>query len=120
MVSKGDLKENGLTNNELGKVKYSFANLLALQNPLIIIDEAHNARTELTFDTLRSLNPAAIIEFTATPNTSVDNGSNVLFHVSAAELKAEEMIKLPIMLAEEAQGWKQAVSDAVANEIDLL
>ena len=31
VVSKGDLKENGLTNNELGKVKYSFANLLALQ-----------------------------------------------------------------------------------------
>lgn len=115
VVSKGDIQENGLTSRELGHVKYSFANLLALQNPLIIIDEAHNARTELTFDTLRSLNPAAIIEFTATPNTSVDNGSNVLFHVSAAELKAEEMIKLPIMLAEEAQGWKQAVSDAVAN-----
>ena len=115
VVSKGDIQENGLTSRELGHVKYSFANLLALQNPLIIIDEAHNARTELTFDILRSLNPAAIIEFTATPNTSVDNGSNVLFHVSAAELKAEEMIKLPIMLAEEAQGWKQAVSDAVAN-----
>jgi len=115
VVSKGDLKENGLTTHELGKVKYSFANLLALQNPLIIIDEAHNARTELTFETLRNLNPAAIIEFTATPNESLDNGSNVLFHVSAAELKAEEMIKLPIMLAEEPQGWKQAVSDAVAN-----
>jgi type III restriction enzyme len=114
-VSESDLKENGLTTRELGKVKYSFANLLALHNPLVIIDEAHNARTKLTFDTLRRLHPAAIIEFTATPNDSLDNGSNILFNVSAAELKAEEMIKLPIMLAEEPQGWKQAVGDAVAN-----
>jgi type III restriction enzyme len=115
VVKEGDLKENGLTSRELGKVKCSFANLLALHNPLIIIDEAHNARTKLTFDTLRQMHPAAIIEFTATPNDSVDNGSNILFNVSAAELKAEEMIKLPIMLAEENQGWRQAVSDAVAN-----
>ena len=114
-VSENDLKENGLTSRELGKVKYSFANLLALHNPLVIIDEAHNARTSLTFDTLRRLHPATIIEFTATPNESLDNGSNILFNVSAAELKAEEMIKLPIMLAEEPQGWKQAVGDAVAN-----
>ena len=114
-VSESDLKENGLTARELGKVKYSFANLLALHNPLVIIDEAHNARTKLTFDTLRRLHPAAIIEFTATPNESLDNGSNILFNVSAAELKAEEMIKLPIMLAEEPQGWKQAIGDAVAN-----
>ncbi len=115
VVKEGDLKDNGLTPRELGKVKYSFVNLLALHNPLIIIDEAHNARTKLTFDTLRNLHPAAIVEFTATPNESLDNGSNILFHVSAAELKAEEMIKLPIMLAEQTQGWKEAVSDAVAN-----
>lgn len=115
VVTEADLKENGLTKNELGKIKYSFANLLALHNPLVIIDEAHNARTTLTFDTLRRIHPAAIIEFTATPNESLDNGSNILFNVSASELKAEEMIKLPIMLAEEPQGWKQAVGDAVAN-----
>lgn len=115
VVKEGDLKENGLTTRELGKVKYSFANLLALHNPLVIIDEAHNARTKLTFDTLRKLHPAAIVEFTATPNESLDNGSNILFNVSASELKAEEMIKLPIMLAEQTQGWKEAVSDAVAN-----
>jgi type III restriction enzyme len=114
-VGESDLKENGLTTRELGKIKYSFANLLALHNPLVIIDEAHNARTKLTFDTLRRIHPAAIIEFTATPNESLDNGSNILFNVSAGELKAEEMIKLPIMLAEETQGWKQSVGDAVAN-----
>jgi type III restriction enzyme len=114
-VTEDDLQENGLSSKELGKVKYSFANLLALHNPLVIIDEAHNARTSLTFDTLRRIHPASIIEYTATPNESPTNGSNILFSVSASELKAEEMIKLPIMLAEEPQGWKQAVGDAVVN-----
>ena len=114
-VAKNDLKENGLNAKTLGQVKYSFANLLALHQPLVIIDEAHNARSSLSFEMLRRIHPAVIIEFTATPDLSKTTASNVLFHVSAAELKAEEMIKLPIMLAEEPQGWKQAISDAVAN-----
>lgn len=112
-VSEDDVSENGLTVNDIGKVKYSFANLLALYNPLVIIDEAHNARTSLTFDTLKRVHPAAIIEFTATPNTSTTNGSNILYHVSAAQLKAEEMIKLPIILTEHINGWQEAVRDAV-------
>jgi len=114
-VTESDTQENGLSQKEIGKVKYSFANLLALHNPLVIVDEAHNARTSLTFETLKRLHPAAIIEFTATPNQTSANGSNVIFSVSASELKAEEMIKLPIMLAEETKGWKQSISDAVIN-----
>lgn len=112
-VNEDDLSENGLTTNDLGKVKYSFANLLALYNPLVIVDEAHNARTSLTFDTLKRVHPAAIVEFTATPNTSPTNGSNILYHVSAAQLKAEDMIKLPIILTEHINGWEEAVRDAV-------
>ena len=112
-VTEADLSENGLTENDLEKVKFSFANLLALYNPLVIVDEAHNARTSLTFDTLKRVHPAAIIELTATPNTSTTNGSNVLYHVSAAQLKAEEMIKLPIILTEHTNGWEEAVRDAV-------
>jgi len=112
-VTEADISENGLTNKDLGKIKYSFANLLALYNPLVIVDEAHNARTPLTFDTLKRVHPAAIIEFTATPNTSNTNGSNILYHVSANQLKAEEMIKLPIILTEHVNGWEDAVRDAV-------
>ena len=114
-VTENDTQENGLSQKEVGKVKYSFANLLALHNPLVIVDEAHNARTSLTFETLKRLHPAAIIEFTATPNQTTANGSNIIFSVAASELKAEEMIKLPIMLAEESKGWKQSISDAVIN-----
>lgn len=117
-VTEADIQENGLSASEIGKVKYSFANLLALYRPLVIVDEAHNARTALTFETLRRVHPKAIIEFTATPNTSSTNGSNVLFQVSAAELKAEEMIKLPIILTEH-QNWQDAIRDAVITRNKL-
>ncbi len=117
-VKSEDIQENGLSQRELGKVKYSFANLLAIYKPLVIMDEAHNARTSLTFETLQRIRPAAVIELTATPNTSKTNGSNVLFHVSAAELKAEEMIKLPIVLTEH-QNWQDAIRDAVITRNKL-
>lgn len=112
-VTEDDLSENGLVAKDIGKIKYSFANLLMISNPIVIIDEAHNARTSLTFDTLKRVYPAAIIELTATPNTSTTNGSNILFNVSAAQLKAEEMIKLPIILTEHINGWEEAIRDAV-------
>ena len=95
-----------------GKVKYSFANLMMVYQPLIIMDEAHNARTSLTFDTLKRLSPSAIIELTATPATDHHTGSNVLYRVSASELKAEEMIKLPIVLTVHESNWEEAVGDA--------
>ena len=117
-VEKDDLQENGLTDNELGKIKYSFANLLAFYRPIVIVDEAHNARTSLMFETLRRVHPAAIIELTATPNTTAANGSNILFHVSASELKSEEMIKLPIVLTEH-QNWQDAIQDAVITRNKL-
>ncbi|MGR5455499.1 DEAD/DEAH box helicase family protein [Vibrio alfacsensis] len=114
VITDKDLKKkSGLTEDDLGKVKCSFINILTLCNPIIIVDEAHNARTELTLKSLQRVNPAAIIEFTATPNTTTTNGSNVLFHVSASELKNEEMIKLPIMLTEHTNGWEEAVQDAI-------
>ena len=117
-VTENDLQENGLSAKELGRIKFSFANLLAVYRPIVIVDEAHNARTSLMFDTLRRVHPAAIIELTATPNTTSTNGSNILFHVSASELKAEEMIKLPIVLTEH-QNWQDAIQDAVITRNKL-
>ena len=81
----------------------SLANVLRSRRPVVIVDEAHNARSPLSFDTLASLRPSLIVEFTATPvlESAPQRGvfaSNVLHHVSAAELKAEEMVKLPIVL----------------------
>lgn len=76
---------------------YSLANALKLRRPFVIVDEAHNNRTELGFDTLAKFNPSGIMELTATPDEK-KTPSNVLHSVSAVELKSQQMIKLPIIL----------------------
>ncbi|MDR3092886.1 MAG: DEAD/DEAH box helicase family protein, partial [Endomicrobium sp.] len=98
--------ENGQP--DAGKTRYSFANLLNMHSPLVIVDEAHNASTKLSYKVMERVNPACIIEFTATPATN----SNILVKVSAMELKAEEMIKLPIILTEN-QTWEESLTSSV-------
>lgn len=100
-----------------GSPIYSLANVLKLRRPVVIVDEAHNARTELSFTTLARFDPACIIEFTATPD-SEKNPSNVLYSVSAAELKAEDMIKMPILL-ETHPNWRELLADAIARLDEL-
>jgi type III restriction enzyme len=98
----------------------SLANVLRLRRPIVIVDEAHNARTDLSFDTLARLKPSLIVEFTATPVTPEESkpekgiyASNVLHQVSAAELKAAEMIKLPVILRGRAN-HTETIGDAIA------
>lgn len=102
-----------LTEGEGGDatVPYSLANVMRLRRPFVIVDEAHNARTELSFETLARFRPSGILELTATPDVE-RTPSNVLHSVSAAELKAEEMIKLPIVLETEPN-WQQCLADAI-------
>lgn len=109
-VAEADLQSQPfLTVKDLGRVKYSVANWMHLQSPIVIVDEAHNNRTDRFFKSLGRVNPSCVIEMTATPVP----GNNVLYHVAAAELKAEQMIKLPIVLAEHPQGWRECLRDAV-------
>jgi type III restriction enzyme len=103
-------KTPGLEQHNDGGPKFSFANLLHIHRPLMIVDEAHNAVTGLTRDAQARVNPCAIIEFTATPRFN----SNILHSVSAQELKAAEMIKLPIILAEH-DSWQNAVNGAIVS-----
>ena len=63
---------------------------------------------------MRTVNPSAILEFTATPRLN----SNILHSVTAQELKREEMIKLPIMLSKH-DTWQNAVNGAVASRASL-
>lgn len=92
---------------------FSLANVLRLHRPFVVVDEAHNSRTELAFDMLARLRPSGILELTATPDLQ-RTPSNVLHSVSAAELKAEEMIKLPVVLQTEPN-WQQCLADAIAR-----
>lgn len=109
-VSEADLQtQKYLTKKDIGRVKYSVANWMHLQNPIVIVDEAHNNKTDRFFKSLGRMNPSCIIEMTATPVP----GNNVLYHVAATELKAEQMIKLPIVLAEHRNGWRDCLRDTV-------
>ena len=92
---------------------YSLANVLRLRRPFVVVDEAHNSRTELAFDMLARLRPSGVLELTATPDLE-RTPSNVLHSVSAAELKAEEMIKLPVVLETEPN-WQQCLADAIGR-----
>jgi len=104
-------------NGEEGIISYSLANVLRLRRPMVIVDEAHNARTSLSFEVLARFNPSCILEFTATPDQE-KNPSNVLASVSALELKGEAMIKLPIRLKTKPQ-WTEAVAEAIAKQGEL-
>jgi type III restriction enzyme len=102
---------DSLENGEGGNIIHSLANVLRLRRPVVIVDEAHNARTSLSFETLARFNPSCIIEFTATPARE-DHASNVLYSASAADLKSAQMIKMPIRLDTRPE-WKELLSDAI-------
>lgn len=106
-------QRNGSTDT-VGDPRFSFANLMHIHRPLMIVDEAHNAVTSLSREMQARVNPCAIIEFTATPRLN----SNILHSVSAQELKDAEMIKLPIILAEH-DSWQNAVNGAIASRAAL-
>jgi type III restriction enzyme len=103
-----------LKSSDVGKVKRSIANLLAWHRPILIVDEAHNAQSDLSAEVLQRIRPACVIEWTATPAPD----QNLLYHVSAQELKAADMIKLPIVLAPHGN-WQDAVRDAVMTRDKL-
>lgn len=107
---------NSPLKGRVGEPKFSLANWLAVQRPLVIVDEAHNTKTERSFEALKRLDPSMILELTATP---IPKKTNVLYHVSAQELQAEDMVKLPISLMEHPQGWDAAVFDAVQTQRKL-
>ncbi|MBA5629993.1 DEAD/DEAH box helicase [Moheibacter lacus] len=69
-------------------------NVLRYLNPVLVVDESHNAESDLSVDMLKNLNPSFILDLTATPK---DN-SNIVSLVPAIELKKENMVKLPVIV----------------------
>jgi type III restriction enzyme len=102
-----------------GRPRPTLVNMLRLRRPVVIVDEAHNARTDLSFNTLGGILPSCILEFTATP-AKTKNASNVLHRVSAAELKAADMIKLPLRVITRHPSQKdQLLAEAISLRSDL-
>ena len=103
-----------------GKPKPSLVNMLRLRRPIVIVDEAHNARTDLSFTTLGNVLPSCIVEFTATPARNGIAPSNILHHVSAAELKAADMVKLPLrVITRHPSQRDQLLAEAITLRGDL-
>lgn len=70
-------------------------NVMRTLKPIVVVDESHNAESMLSVDMLRNLNPSFIFDLTATPR---DN-SNIISYVDALRLKKQNMVKLPVIVA---------------------
>ena len=63
-------------------------------SPVVVVDESHNAGSDLSVEMLNNLNPSFVLDLTATPRAN----SNILSYVDARELKKENMVKLPVVV----------------------
>lgn len=77
-------------------------------SPLAIVDESHHACSELSLDMLKDFNPSFVLELTATPKKN----SNILSHVDAAQLKAANMVKRPVIVYNR-DSQQEAITDAI-------
>ena len=77
-------------------------------NPVVVVDESHNARSELSLAMLKNLNPSFVLSMTATPTER----SNIISYVNARELKKENMVKLPVVVYNRFDR-KSVIHDAV-------
>ncbi|ARN78240.1 restriction endonuclease [Nonlabens spongiae] len=69
-------------------------NVIRSLNPVVIVDESHNAESDLSVEMLNNLNPSLVLDLTATPKSN----SNIISFVNAMELKKENMVKLPVVV----------------------
>jgi len=85
-------------------------NVFHALNPVVIVDESHNAKSELSLEMLANLNPAFVLELTATPRQS----SNIISFTDAIALKKRHMVKLPVIVRKLDDREK-----VIAHAIDL-
>jgi type III restriction enzyme len=77
-----------------GTDETALINVIRSLNPVVVVDESHNAESDLSVDMLKNLNPSFVLDLTATPR----NNSNLVSIVPAIQLKAEHMVKLPVIV----------------------
>lgn len=79
-------------------------------NPLVIVDESHHARSELSLEMLENFNPCFVLDLTATPKKE----SNIISYVDAVQLKNEHMVKLPVIVYN-----RDSQAEVLIDAIDL-
>jgi type III restriction enzyme len=70
-------------------------NVIRRLRPVVVVDESHNAESQLSVEMMKNLNPDFILDLTATPR----NNSNIVSFVDALALKKQHMVKLPVIVA---------------------
>jgi type III restriction enzyme len=77
-----------------GTDETALINAIRYLNPVVVVDESHNAESTLSVEMLKNLNPSFILDLTATPRKN----SNIISYVDALALKNENMVKLPVIV----------------------
>ena len=86
----------------------SLVHVIRHYKPIIIVDESHHAKTNLSLEMLKNFNPSFILELTATPKEN----SNVISYVPAWKLKSAGMVKLPVIVYNRYT-QEDVISDAI-------
>lgn len=97
-----------------GEEEPSLAAVIKSLEPVVIVDESHHAQTNLSIEMLKGFNPVFVLDLTATPRTN----SNIISVVESYKLKAEQMVKLPVIVSN--QHGQGAVLDAAIKMQRLL
>ncbi len=91
-------------------VKDSLGNVLRLTRPVVLMDEGHKAYTPTALKTIGDFNPSLLLELSATPK----DDANWLVDVRGADLRAAEMIKLPINVKRiPGDDWRNCLRQSV-------
>jgi type III restriction enzyme len=102
---------NEADKNELLLTGYdatALINVIRGLEPIVIVDESHNAETDLSVEMLVNLNPHFIFDLTATPR----NNSNIISYVDAMALKKQHMVKLPVIVSNQPSR-NEAIESAI-------
>ena len=104
-------------------VAESLFNVFKMVRPVVVLDEAHKAYGQQGNDSdefvqsVNRLNPSLVIELSATPSATK---SNLLVDIAGRDLKAEEMIKLPVQVTSFSNtDWHHTLGQAHAKLEEL-
>ena len=93
-----------------GADESSLIQVIRHYRPVVIVDESHHATTDLSLEMLQNFNPSFILELTATPKDT----SNIIAYIPAAKLKANGMVKLPVIVYN-----RHTQDDVISDTIDF-
>jgi type III restriction enzyme len=118
-----DIYDLAETSAQWPMVKDSLGNSLRIVRPVVVLDEAHRAISELAYDTIYGFNPCFVLDLTATPQDVQPRGgrnpregryANILVEVTGLELDREGMIKMPLNLdSRQSDDWKTTLNAAL-------